>query len=98
MMNAPGSVWKTYYPPRGTITMHPDIKTIFADGSVFLHEHEGMMDRSIYRVNASERSAILKYTGTIQPENFLETYEYNVDTPEKRAAIVERRVLPRLWF
>ena len=69
--------------------MHPDIKTIFADGSVFLHEHEGMMDRSIYRVNASERSAILKYTGTIQPENFLETYEYNVDTPEKRAAIVE---------
>ena len=98
LMNAPGSIWKTYYPPRGTITMHPDIKIILADNSVFLHEHEGMMDKFIYRFNASERSAILKYTGTIRPENLLETYENDIDMPEKRAAIVERCVLPRLWF
>ena len=78
--------------------MHPDIKTIFADNSVFLHEHEGMMDKFIYRCNASERSAILKYTGTVRPGNLLETYEHYIDTSEKRQKIIESRVLPRLWF
>ena len=97
-MNAPGSIWKTYYPPRGTITIHCDIKTIFADGSMFLHEHEGMMDSFAYRRNSSERSSILKYTGAVSRENFLETYEHDIDTPEKRQKIIESRVLPRLWF
>lgn len=97
-MNAPGSVWKTYYPPRGTIKIHVDIRTMFADGSFFLHEHEGMMDSFAYRCNASERSSVLKYTGTVQPENFLETYEHDVDTPEKRIALIEDYVIPRLWF
>ena len=97
-MNARGSIWKTYYPPRGTITIHTDIKTMLADSSIFLHEHEGMMDKFIYRFNASERSSILKYTGTVRPENFLETYEQDVDTSEKRQTIIESRVLPRLWF
>ena len=57
-----------------------------------------MMDSFIYRSNSSERSSILKFTGAVRPENFLETYEHDIDTSEKCAKIIESRVLPWLWF
>ena len=97
-MNARGSIWKTYYPPRGTIRIYPDIKGMFADSSIFIHEHEGKMDDFVYRKNASERAFIMKFTGAVSRENFIETLERDVDTPEKRCEIIKRRILPRLWF
>jgi len=97
-MNAPGSIWKTYYPPRGTLKIHIDIKTMLADSSFLFHEHEGMMDDFHYRCHSSERSSILKYTGIVRPENFLETYEHTIDTTEKIIRLIEERIIPRLWF
>jgi len=52
----------------------------------------------IYRCNASERIAVMKYTGVTSRNNFLETYEHDIDTPEKLINIIERTILPRLWF
>ncbi len=97
-MNEVGSIWKTYDARKGTITMFNDIKIIFADGTLFLQEHEGMMDNFYYRCNASERASILKYLGVVDKEHFLETYEHDIDSPEKRKEIIEREILPRLWF
>ena len=97
-MNATGSIWKTYYPPRGTVTMFNDIKGVFADGSVFLWEHAGLMSQFMYRFNASERNSVLKYKHVVSEENFLETYEHDVDASEKVDSIIKQRILPRLWF
>lgn len=97
-MNATGSIWKTYYPPRGTVTMFNDIKSVFADGSLFLWEHAGLMSQFKYRFNASERNSVLKFKHVVTEENFLETYEYDVDTSEKVDSIIKQRILPRLWF
>ena len=97
-MNATGSIWKTYYPPKGTVTMFNDIKSVFADGSPFLWEHAGLMGQFIYRINASERNAVLKYKCVVSEENYLETYESDVDTSEKVDSIIQQRILPRLWF
>ena len=97
-MNTRGSIWKTFDPPSGTLAIFNDVRGMFADGSLFVHEHEGMMDDFVYRCNASERSSIIKYTGVVSRDNFIETYEQEIDTPEKAHAIVERLVLPRLWF
>lgn len=97
-MNATGSIWKTYYPPNGTITIFIDIKIMFADGHLLLWEHEGMMNNFFYRCNASERASILTFTKTVRKELLLETYEHDIDTPEKLINIIERTILPRLWF
>ena len=97
-MNARGSIWKTFDPPHGTLSIFNDVRGMFADGSLFVHEHEGMMEDFIYRCNSSERSSIIKFTGTVSRDNFIETYEQEIDTPEKANGIVERLILPRLWF
>lgn len=97
-MNAPGSIWKSYYPPNGIIVIYNDFKIMFADGTIFIWEHEGLIDLFIYRCNATERTSVMKITGTVKEENLLETYEDDVDSPEKREAIIEKYILPRLWF
>ncbi len=97
-MNAPGSIWKTYYPPNGTITIYNDFIIMLADGELLIWEHEGLMQDFRYRCQASERASIMKYTGTVVKENLIETYEHDIDTPEKLIDIIERRILPRLWF
>ena len=97
-MNARGSIWRSYYPPRGTLKIFNDFKVMFADGTLFIWEHEGMMELFVYRFNASERTAVMKYTGTVDRDHLLETYEQDVDTPEKIIDIIEKYILPRLWF
>lgn len=97
-MNAPGSIWKGYYPPTGKITIYNDFKIMLADGEIIIWEHEGLMEDFVYRCNASERAAIIKYTETVSKGNLIETYERDVDTLEKRIDIIERHILPRLWF
>ena len=97
-MNAPGSIWKTYYPPNGTITIYNDFIIMLADDELVIWEHEGLMKDFRYRCQASERASIMKYTGTISKSNLIETYEHDVDSPEKLNDIIERYILPRLWF
>ena len=97
-MNAPGSIWKTYYPPNGTIAIFIDIRVMFFDGTIFLWEHEGMMDNFFYRCNSSERASILTFTNTVSKGAFLETYEHDIDSLGKLTGIIEQHILPWLWF
>ena len=97
-MNAPGSIWKSYYPPTGKITIHNDFKIMLATDEIVIWEHEGLIEDFVYRCNASERAAIIKYTETVSKGNLIETYERDIDTLEKRIDIIERHILPRLWF
>ena len=97
-MNKAGSIWNTYSPEDGTIIIYNDFKIMLANGVIIIWEHEGMMLLFTYRINASERGAIMKYTGTVDKEHFIETYEHDIDTPEKVIDIIERCILPRLWF
>jgi len=98
VMNAKGSVWRSYYPPKGTIKLYNDIRIMLADGSFFVWEHEGLMAHFTYRYNAAERTAVMKFTETVDTGHLLETYERDIETPEKRIDIIERSILPRLWF
>ena len=98
VMNARGSIWRSYYPPKGTIKIFNDIKTMFADGTFFIHEHEGMMNLFSYRYHASERASVMKYTRTVDNAHFLETYEQDIDTAEKVTGVIKRHLLPRIWF
>lgn len=97
-MNARGSIWKTYDPPYGTLSVFNDVRGMFADGSIFVHEHEGMMEDFVYRCNSSKRSSIIKYTGAVSRSNFIETFEQEIDTKEKASDIIRCQILPRLWF
>lgn len=97
-MNAPGSVWKTYNSRTGMITMHNDFRFMPADNSIMVMEHEGMMEDFKYRSNASERAALLKYTGAVSGENVLETYERDTGDSGLIEDIIKRGILPRLWF
>ena len=97
-MNAPGSVWRSYYPYDGTVELFPDFRIVLADDEVILWEHEGLMDDFLYRIHAADRASVMKYTGTVSEDSLIETYELHVDTPEKIDGIIEARILPRLWF
>ena len=97
-MNSQGSIWKTYEPFDGTIELFNDFMIMLADGTIIIWEHEGLMDDFIYRCNSSERASVIKYTGTVDKDNLIETYEHDIDTPEKLIDIIEHRILPRLWF
>lgn len=98
IMNSRGSVWNSFYPPRGTIRIFVDFTIMLADDTIIIWEHEGLFDDFIYRYNTAERIGILKYTKTVDEANIIETYERDVDTPEKVIDIIERCILPRLWF
>ena len=97
-MNTHGSIWKSYFPPKGTIVIYNDFKIMLADGTIFIWEHEGLMDFFIYRCNATERITVMKTTHTVDKENILETYQDQVDSPEKLIAVITKYILPRLWF
>ncbi|MBQ3322780.1 MAG: hypothetical protein IJH05_08065 [Firmicutes bacterium] len=97
-MNSQGSIWKTYEPFDGTIELFNDFMIMLADGTIIIWEHEGLMDDFIYRCNSSERASVIKYTGTVDKDNLIETYEHDIDTPEKLIDMIEHRILPRLWF
>lgn len=97
-MNASGSPWKTYDPRSGTITIYPDFKLILADGTIKVWEHEGLAEDFFYRCNANERVSLMVLTGTVAVENIIETYEFDVDDDERLERIIEREILPGLWW
>lgn len=97
-MNASGSIWKTYDAAKGTLTIYNDFKIMLADSTIFIWEHSGLIVSFVYRCNETERVAIMKFTGAVDQDHFLETYESDIDTPEKRSDLIERYILPKLWF
>lgn len=97
-MNASGSVWKTYDPKTGCITIYPDFKIMLADGSVVRWEHEGLTDDFIYRCNASERVSIMLITRTIEASDLITTYEFDADDEARLERIISEVILPRLWW
>ena len=97
-MNTHGSIWRSYFPPKGTIVIYNDFKIMLADGTIFIWEHEGLMNFFIYRCNATERVAIMKITHTVDKENILETYQDQIDSREKIIDVITEYILPRLWF
>lgn len=97
-MNARGSIWKTYYPPTGTIKIYNDIRSMLADSNIFVWEHAGLMEAFLYRTQATERSTIMLLTDSVSRDNYLETFERDVDTAKKRDEMIDRFILPRLWF
>ena len=97
-MNTFGSIWATYNHRSGRITIYDDFRIMLACNEMLLWEHHGMCDDFIYRINAAERSMILKYTRTVPRGNMIETFERDVDSPDKITDVLFQQVLPRLWF
>ena len=97
-MNAPGSVWRTYDSRSGCILIHPDYTIMLADGSLVYWEHEGLLENFSYRTNSTERISIMQIAGGIPRENILETTESQANDRQELSQIIERRILPRLWF
>ena len=97
-MNSRGSIWRTYEPYDGTVELFNDFMVMLSDGTIIIWEHEGLVDDFIYRCNSSERTAVMKCTGTVNSGNLIETFERDIDTTEKISSIIEHRILPRLWF
>ena len=97
-INTRGSIWKSYHPPTGKIMIFNDFRIMLADGSILIHEHSGLMSKFRYRQNETERIAVMKITGSVDRNHLIETYEQEIDTPEKLIDIIEKYILPRLWF
>ncbi|MDO4176561.1 MAG: hypothetical protein Q4D99_03675 [Bacillota bacterium] len=97
-MNSAGSIWKTYQPNSGKISMFNDFRIMLADSSFIIHEHEGMADEFKYRCNASERVFILEMSKEIERNNIFYTFEDEVSNREHFRDMVVKKILPRLWF
>ena len=97
-MNAKGSIWHTYSYRTGCILIYPDYKIMLANGDVIYWEHEGLLLQFRYRVNASERVAIMRLCGGIDRNNMIETTEAESNDRLAREKIVKTQILPRLWF
>lgn len=97
-MNAPGSIWKTYNYKTGEITIYPDFKIMWADGTVKVWEHEGLTIDPVYRCNASERIFVIEFTGIAEADDIILSYERDVDDKQRLAHIIETRVLPGVWW
>ena len=97
-MNAPGSLWKTYDDRTGSVTIYVDFNYKFAAGDIGVWEHEGLCTQPRYRMNASERIFVIRSLGVVKAENMLFTFEDDVNERTKLYEIVERDILPRVWF
>lgn len=97
-MNAPGSVWKTYQPNNGKITMFNDFRIMLADSNFLIHEHEGMAENFMYRRNASERIFILKMSKEFNKENIIDTFENEISNAEIFTDYIVKKILPQIWF
>lgn len=97
-MNSDGSLWRSYDSRSGTITIYPDFRIMLADGSFLFWEHEGLMEKFIYRSNASEREAIMRYAGNIPFGNLITTFEKDTLDSARLSEIVRNEILPRLFW
>ena len=97
-MNAPGSIWHTYDYRTGYITIHPDFTIMLIDGTLLYWEHEGLLQKPRYRVNASERVAVMRICGSIGQMDLIETTESEGNDHDALAEIIKKRIIPWLWF
>lgn len=97
-MNTPGSIWATYNYKTGKLTIYDDFRVMLASNEIIGWEHHGMCFNFTYRNNAGERMMVLKFTHTFASDNWIETFEDDVDSPDKIREIIRSAILPRLWF
>ncbi|MBQ0078947.1 MAG: hypothetical protein KBS66_03515 [Eubacterium sp.] len=50
------------------------------------------------RSNASERVFVMKATRAVEPDNLIETFEYDTDDKQRLAHIINTRILPGVWW
>ncbi len=96
-MNAPSSVWRSYDPRTGCITLHPDYTIMLADGSLLYWEHEGLLIHFNYRTNALERIHLIKQSG-VPGWRIIETEEFQANDRSTLSRIIETRIAPYIWF
>ena len=97
-MNLPGSVWHTYDARTGTVLIYPDFTIMLNDGSLFIWEHDGLIDQPLYRFNAGERFFVLQVCNSISRENMLVSYEKDVTDAKALQNLIRDYILKRLWF
>ena len=97
-MNLPGSIWRSYDPMTGLITIYPDFSIVLADGSLLLWEHEGLSSNFLYRYNASERVFVLLHTKAISRDQLVLSFQSDIVTPGALDKIIQEKILPRVWF
>ena len=97
-MNSPGSIWATYNYKTGKLTIFNDFKIMLANNDLICWEHHGICSDFTYRSNAGERVMVMKYTRSVPSGGLIETFEHDVDSPDKIIGILKKEVLPKLWF
>ena len=97
-MNTDGSMWRSYDTNTGLITIYPDFRIMLADGSFLYWEHEGLVDKFIYRCNASEREIILRYSADVPRANLITTFEKDTLDSMRVGEIIKNEILPRLFW
>ena len=97
-MNASGSIWATYNYKTGKLTIFDDFRIMLSSNELIGWEHHGMCSDFTYRINAGERMMILKFSRTFLKDNLIETFEDDVDSPDKISETICTCILPRLWF
>lgn len=97
-MNLPGSLWHTYDARSGTVTIYPDFTIMLNDGSLFVWEHDGLIDQTAYRSNAGERLFAMNVCSSLSRENILTSYEKDITDAKALQSLVMNYVLKRLWF
>ena len=71
---------------------------MLANSDLMCWEHHGMCSDFTYRNNAGERVMVMKFTRSVPSGGLIETFEHDVDSPDKIIGILKKEVLPKLWF
>jgi hypothetical protein len=79
-------------------TIFNDFKIMLANSDLMCWEHHGMCSDFTYRNNAGERVMVMKFTRSVPSGGLIETFEHDVDSPDKIIGILKKEVLPKLWF
>lgn len=80
-----GRLYKYYY---------PDFVLIMADGSFFIHEHLGLIDKKEYRDAVGERICAFQANNIVPPDRFLITTPDDVRDPRRFRQLLINKVCP----
>lgn len=97
-MNNPGSLWHTYDYKTGCVSIHPDFTIMLADGSLVYWEHEGLLEKPIYRINAQDRVSVMRFCGGLDSGHLIQTSEYESTDRMALERIIRKQLIPRLWL
>ena len=68
------------------------------DSQLLYWEHEGLFHLPVYRVNAVERTAVMRIAGNVRPEQIIETIEKDSADRAVLEDISSGRIIPGIWF